>query len=578
MKLNRDAATAAALFVCLSALFWSGRSHSFGPGDSAQHVVSALTWGVPHPPGYPLQTALAHLWSRLPWEDPSAAVNGLSGLFSAGAAAMLFLLLRLQGCGVAASLAAAGFMALSPLFWFYSLVAEVRGLNDLLAVSAAYFACRHAAEGGRRPLFILAGLAGLGLGHHPTFLFIAPALLWWVSARRIPKPDLLKAAVVVAVFLALPYLVLGARLAHSSPAYDLYAVEGWSDLPGLWLRKDYGGPLRMTSGAGFGGFSFDFKRLWEHAGWMLAAAARHVGPALLLCALPFRPSKDSRRALSGWALWLGVAGAVFLGIASQQVAICDPEYARAVIARHYLLPFIAFFALAGHGAQWLSTRIRPAFSNALAAAAFALPVLVAPLSLKGSDPLLTQARGFLRDSGPRDMLLLAADDSIFASFYLDLVTKESGERVWLTPSLFTYPPYARRLEQRHPDLVLPPFDPKSGLPTDWALWRKLNPGRAVLAEPVLRDTILERYPHSIPQGGLMRVETAKPSKTDPRGDALRFLAQPENAFTRADAREWTQEVYLLHGRRQMAEWVGSRLTPARDQDLLMRLSALLEAL
>lgn len=578
MRLSRDAALAAALFAGLSVLFWSGRSHSFGPGDSAQHVVAALTWGVPHPPGYPLQTAVAHLWSSLPWPNPSAAVNGLSGLFSAGAAAMLFLLLRLQGCGVAAGLAASGFMALSPLFWFYSLVAEARGLNDLLAVSAAYFACRYAAEGGRRSLFILAGIVGLGLGHHPTFLFITPALLWWASARRLAKPDLFKAAVLVALFLALPYVVLGARLSHSSPAYNLYAVSGWSDLPGLWLRKDYGGPLRMTSGSGFGGFMLDAAKLLQHAGWMAASAVRHVGPALLLGFLPLFPLQDSRRSLSGWLLWLGVAGAVFLGIASQQVAICDPEYARAVIARHYLLPFIAFFALAGHGAQWLASRIRPVFLNALACAAFALPVLVAPLSLAKEDPLLTQTRGFLRDSGPRDMILLAADDSIFASFYLDLVSKESGDRVWLTPSLFTYPPYARRLKQRHPGLVLPPFDPKSGLPTDWALWRKLNPGRAVLAEPVLRDTILLSYPGSVPQGGLLRVETAKPARSDPRADALRFLSQPENAFTRADARTWTQDVYLLHGRRQMAEWVGSRLDPARDQDLLMRLSLLIAAL
>lgn len=569
MKPRSDAALAASLFAALAVLFWSGRSHSFGPGDSAQHVVAALTWGVPHPPGYPLQTAVAHLWSSLPWSNPSAAVNGLSGLFSAGAAAMLFLLLRLQGCGVAASLAASGFMALSPLFWFYSLVAEVRGLNDLLAVSAAYLACRGS-------LLPLAGIVGLGLGHHPTFLFITPALLWWVwSARRPTQSDILKAALVAAVTLALPYIILGARLAHSSPAYNLYSVSGWADLPGLFLRENYGGPLRMTSGAGFGGFSLDFARLFEHAGWMLSSALRHVGPALLLCAPALAAPS---RAAKGWLLWLGVSGALFLGIASQQVAICDPEYARAVIARHYLLPFVGFFALAGHGAQWLAGRIRPAFLSALAAAAFLAPALLAPLSLSKEDPLLTHARGMLRDSGPRDFLLLAADDSIFAAFYLDLIARESGDRVFLTPSLFTYPPYVRRLKRRHPDLVLPPFDPRAGLPTDWALWKKLNPGRAVLAEGVLRDTILERYPHSAVQGALLRVEENKPPKTDPRGDALRFLSQPENAFTRAWAREWTQEVYLLHGRRQMAELVGSRLSPARDQDLIIRLRALLEAL
>lgn len=574
MRKRSDAAVAAALFVSLSILFWFGRSRSFGPGDSAQHVVAALTWGVPHPPGYPLQTALAHLWSRLPWEQPSAAVNGLSGLFSAAAAAVLFLLLRLQGCGVPASLAACGFMALSPLFWFYSLVAEVRGLNDLLAVGAAYLACRHAAEGGRRWLLLLAGVVGLGLGHHPTFLFITPALAWWVLARRPAAEELLAAAAVSAAFLVLPYAVLGARLAHSSPAYELYPVGGWAGLPALFLRTSYGGPLRMTSGAGFGGFTLDGSKLLQHAGWMAAAALRHVGPPLALCLLP---RAAAPRALKGWLVWLGVSGALFLGIASQQVAVCDPEYARAVIARHYLLPFIALFALAGHGAQRLSALVRPALLKGLAAAAFALPLLVAPLSLSRQDPLLQHARALLRDSGPRDMLLLGADDSIFASFYLDLVAHESGERVFLTPALFAYPPYVRRLKARHPDLVIPPFDPKAGLPTDWALWRKLNPGRALLAEGVLRDAILERHPQSVPQGALLRVENA-PSRSDPRAEALRFLSQPENAFTRAEARDWTQEVYLLHGRRRMAEWVGSRLSPARDQDLIVRLKALLEAL
>ncbi|MCR4296114.1 MAG: DUF2723 domain-containing protein, partial [Elusimicrobia bacterium] len=137
---RRDARAAGVVFASLTALFWLGRSRSFGMGDSPQHVLAALLWAVPHPPGYPLQTALGWLWSRLPWSDPGAAVNGLSGVFSAAAAGALFLLLRAGGVRRAAALTAAALMAFSPIFWYYALVAEVRALNGLLALAAAYFA------------------------------------------------------------------------------------------------------------------------------------------------------------------------------------------------------------------------------------------------------------------------------------------------------------------------------------------------------------------------------------------------------------------------------------------------------
>src|SRR4051794_18164440 len=34
--------------------------------DSAELVTAAAVWGVPHPPGYPLYSALAHLFTYLP--------------------------------------------------------------------------------------------------------------------------------------------------------------------------------------------------------------------------------------------------------------------------------------------------------------------------------------------------------------------------------------------------------------------------------------------------------------------------------------------------------------------------------
>ncbi len=574
-----DARLVALVFASLTALFWLGRSRSFGMGDSPQHVMAALLWAVPHPPGYPLQTALGWLWSRLPWADPGAAVNGLSGLFSAAAAAALFVLLRLGGVRRAAALTAAALMALSPLFWYYALVAEVRALNGLLALSAACFAAAWARDGKRGWLLAFAGLFGLGLSHHPTYVFLAPAYAAWLSARR-PEAKLAAAAVSLALIgLAGPYLILGLRLSLGEPGYNLFEVRGWEDLWPLFTRAQLGGPLRMAAGAPLpDAQNFDLGRLAEHAGWLFSSLWTHGGPvALGLSALGAASLwRNARRDLAAWALWLGASAGVFLIFSSQQMPAVDPEYARAVSARFHLLPLIAVFALAGFGAQALSRRVRPAFVLALLAAVVAAPLLLRPLSLARQNPLLDYTRALVRDSAPGDFIVLGGDDTIFAALNLELVRGEGGGRVFLCPTMFSFPPYLRRLRAVYPEIVLP--QGVHGPGTDWARWKELNPGRAVLVESSLRDDVLADFPRSVPSGSLIRVESAR-VKTDPAADARRFLEAPEtSSFPRRVSREWTQEVYLLQARRRMAEWLESRLHPVHDAELGRRLVLLMEEL
>lgn len=576
---REDAKAAAGVFAALAALFWLGRSRSFGMGDSPQHVLSALLWAVPHPPGYPLQTALGWLWSRLPWRDPGAAVNGLSGIFSAAAAAALYLLLRRGGARKAAALTGASLMALSPLFWYYALVAEVRALNDLLALSAAYFAVSWSREGKAGSLLAFSALFGLGLSHHPTYVFLAPAYAVWLSARR-PSARLAAGAVAVAIAgLAGPYLLLGLRLSLGAPAYNLFEVRGWSDLWPLFTRAHLGGPLRMAGGAPLlGSVRFDLGAFAAHAGWLLSSLWTHAGPVSLVLATAGASSlrRESRRDLAAWSLWFAAAAGVFLVFSSQQMPAVDPEYARAVAARFHLLPLIAVFALAGFGAEALARRARPALVYALLSAVVAAPVLLRPVWLSRQDPLLDHVRAMVRDSSPGDLVVLGGDDTIFASLDLELVRGEGGGRVFLCPTMFAFPPYLRRLKAAYPGLVVPAGPRGAG--TDWAAWKKLNPGRAVLVEPSLRDAVLADFPNSVPQGALIRVESS-PVKSDPAADARRFLDAPETAsFTRRRSREWTQEVYLLQSRRRMAEWLASRLDPRKDADPLRRLVLLMEEL
>ncbi len=574
-----DALTAAAVFAGFAALFWMGRSRSFGMGDSAQHVLSALFWAVPHPPGYPLQTALGWLWSRLPWADPGAAVNGLSGIYSAAAAAALFWLLRRGGARQAAALIGAALMAFSPLFWYYALVAEVRALNDLLALAAACCAFAWSRSSSSRALLAFSLLFGLGLSHHPTYVFLIPAYAAWLSARRPSGKLAAQAAGLLLLGLAGPYLLLGLRLSRGAPVYNLFEVRGWGDLWPLFTRARLGGPLRMAGGAPLlGSMRFDFARLAEHAGWFLSSLWTHGGPvALPLSALGAAALwKNDRRDLTAWTLWLAATAGVYLVFSSQQMPPVDPEYARAVAARFHLLPLISVFALAGLGAEALARRVRPRLVNLLLAAVLATPLALRPLSLARQNPLRDYARGLVRDSSPGDFVVLGGDDTIFAALEMELLG-ETGGRVFLCPAMFAFPPYQRRLQSTYPGVKLPPPGPR-GLSTDWSLWKKLNPGRAVLAESSLRDDVLADFPKSVPQGTVIRVESvAAPS--DPAADARRFLDAPETgAFTRRQSRTWTQEIYLLHARRRMAEWLASRLDPDRDGALRERLVLLMEAL
>lgn len=558
---RRDRRDAALLGAALAGLFWAGRSRSFGPGDSAQHLVAALTWGVAHPPGYPLQTALGWLWSR-PFVDPGAAVNGLQGVLAAAAAAFLYLLLRRGGARRAAALTAAGLMALSPLFWYYALVAEVRALNHLLALAAAYFVLEWKRGGRTRDLVAAAALSGLGVSHHPTFPLLAPAFAVWTFSRRVPPRTVALCAAAALAGVVAPYALLWARLAVSAPAYNTFGVSGPAGLLGLFLRRPLGGVARMSAGSWTrGSDGLDAGALLSQAGAFAESLWTHAGPAGLALGAAGAAAlwRRDRRECAGWALWLLFAAATPVVFAAAQLRAYDPEYARGVVARFHLLPLIAVFALAGHGVEAAARRVRPAVLHALAAAAFLVPLLLRPLSLAGADPLLAYARAVVRDSGPRDIVVLASDDSNFAMLDLDLVRHETGARVFLAPTMFASPAYWAALARRHPDLVLP------ARPTlDWAQWRRLNPGREVLLEPSLLDPVLRDFPRSVPQGVLVRVETA-PVPGDPAQDARRFLAAPETwSVPRFAVRTWTQETYVPAARRRMAAWLASRLDPARD--------------
>jgi uncharacterized membrane protein len=170
-----------AIFVVVLGVYVTTTCPTVPPGDSGELIAVAHTWGIAHPPGYPLYTLLAAAVDRLlPWGEPAWRVNLLSGLCGAAAAAFLFAVTRRISGSIPAGLVAAGLFAFSPIAWLYASVAEVFTLNALLAYAATWAMFRllakpHEPRTVRRRAALVGVLLGLGLSNHHTTILVGLA-------------------------------------------------------------------------------------------------------------------------------------------------------------------------------------------------------------------------------------------------------------------------------------------------------------------------------------------------------------------------------------------------------------------
>ena len=105
--------------------------------DSRDLIAAAVVLGIPHPPGYPLDTILTHFAALAPVGSPAVGANMLAAALSAVAVAVAALAIGRLGsrtglprhrallCLAAAMVTGALLLAFCTPFWAYSLGAEV---------------------------------------------------------------------------------------------------------------------------------------------------------------------------------------------------------------------------------------------------------------------------------------------------------------------------------------------------------------------------------------------------------------------------------------------------------------------
>lgn len=150
--------------------------------DSGELIGAAWSLGVPHPPGYPVWTMIAHLFTWLPIGSGGWRVSLLSAVCGAGTVSLLSLIgITLTRSRVAAFSAALIF-AFSRVFWEQAVIAEVYTLNTFFMALLILLGLRPFREKAPAPLYAMAFLAGAGTGVHNTFILLIP--FWAILARR----------------------------------------------------------------------------------------------------------------------------------------------------------------------------------------------------------------------------------------------------------------------------------------------------------------------------------------------------------------------------------------------------------
>lgn len=427
--------------------------------DSGELITAADRLGIPHAPGYPLYTLLAHLATWLPLGTVAWRVNLLSALAMAtGVALFTAALQRLcrdalgvrEGAGV---LAAGGGLlaALAWETWEQAVIAEVYGLHLALFGAALLLMAHWTLEPARRgrTLALLGLTLGLGAGHHPSALMWFPAaaacVLMTAPREAFAPAPLARAAGAFALgLLPLAYLPLASA---RDPVLDWGDPDTLRSFLQVVTRAQYGAqPVHALDEA-------------LAQGALLARLVVAQWPAAILLLLvpgTVALALHSRRLLAlVAALWLGT-GPLMALLANFPVASGDAmaDAENAALASVFFIPSHWVLALLiTAGLALAASRLPRAASRLVLATALALPLAVAAkhwrrVDLSADRTAEAYVATLFGVAAPGALILANWDPFYFPTLYVQHVEGARPDLTVIDAHLLRRSWYVRQL-QRH---------------------------------------------------------------------------------------------------------------------------------
>jgi len=456
-----DLAVGALIAAAAAVLYWLTAARDFVLGDTPELMTAAITLGVPHPPGYPLFTMLAHLFSLWPGGAVPFRVNLLSAACGTGTVALVYLT-ALRVCGSrAASACAALVLAGSPLFWKWSLVAEVFPLNNLLAAAMIY-ALVVWYERPERMGFLAAGafFSGLALANQQTIVLLGPAVLFVVWRRR---DALLRGRWQTIAPTSLAFLLGLLPYAYLPWAAARHPLWNWGDASSaanfiaVVTRQHFGSGQLINSPKYQGGSPAD----------RIVALGASFGllAGLLVVAGAVQAWRRARWYFWFSALAFAFAGPIFAAYANMDLSVPLSKY---VLERFYLLPQVVLAPLMAFGVM-LAAELAPR-ARWLAPTAVLLAVLGGVIAnYREIDQSRNHvARRFAEDIfatlAPGSILAVDGDEVIMPLAYLQDVEGCRRDVALVIMPLLHTDWYVEQVRRQFPNLVVPfaRYDGRSG--------------------------------------------------------------------------------------------------------------------
>ena len=488
-----EAAACGAVFIAAFAIYAWTRAPTVTLVDSGELAVVARTWGVAHPPGFPLWTILAHFASIVPFGRVASRIN-LSSAFFASLAAMLVtlamiytsLLWRIStpASGKKPRRKIVGPLRANPMFlvaistglllafsrtlWNYATITEVYALNTALILLIIALMLRWAARvletqktpdnskatGHRRRdtlLYMAAGVFGLALGvHHVTVGLTLPAFAVLVyrtegatffKSRRFASAAIISFAALFAVYSYLPVAASHRPLINWGTPVSLRSI--WEHVSG----RQYQTFLTFEPAAMAKQF-YEFGRI----------CLGEFGPpwlpfVLVLAVVGLWQSFREVRSLFWFLLLLILANVAYC--LSYNIAEDKDAY--------YLVTFVALTIAAGVGLQWLFGLVLAARFSHVGRATVLLGFCVLPLIALISHWSFNNRRhdwiahdyvgNIFRSVEPNGLLLTYDWQVASPALYLQHVEQRRPDVTVVDVNLLRRSWYFDYLNRCHPDLM-----------------------------------------------------------------------------------------------------------------------------
>lgn len=440
-------------------------------GDSGDLVTAAATFGVPHPPGYPLYTFAGWIATKVfPWFGPAWAVGLLSSLPHALVVGFVSrIVYRITKSAIGACFAALLLVG-NYLFFLYATTAEVFALFVLFLVGLLYLAIRWDETEDYRFLLLGTGVFGLALTHHHVILFLVPALAiyGWHTRRMLARVLTIRRALLAVglFFLGLaPYLyVLVAARSGSMVNWDHVTTP--ARFIQLITRADYG---TFQSGALIGSqLSQRFISVVAYARFLLLDFS---WMGVSIAALGFISLWQKKRAL---ALLIGTAlvslGPLFFFYASFPLAnrFTLGTYERFLLPSYTLIALLFGVGIAAGGEvipRVLKRYLRPPSMTVLR---YGLAVVVAGfIGITGWATLwrfwglahdTTAERigvDLLRSVPENSLVLVSRDTTLFTTQYVRYALSYRPDTVVLHLHALAGRDYQETVARAFPDIIIP---------------------------------------------------------------------------------------------------------------------------